>query len=166
MTRNANNTRTQPITMRAEPISRFSSDDGIADSSTPTRHSVYPKLQGAQMQPSVTQRHSRFHCVLDHAHLVAQLVHQLLRNLSRRPFQHLGLFRLLRDVQLLNLLQVFAERRLDLLETHFLQWLVLGLLDADERGVAQFVDARLNGEHRRQRHVNELEEAGLEFALY
>src|ERR1019366_4419995 len=70
---------------------------------------------------------------LDHAQLVAQLVHQLLGDLSRSAFQHFCFLRLLRDVKLLDLLQVFAEDRLDFVEAHFLERLVFRLLDANQR---------------------------------
>ena len=40
------------------------------------------------------------------------------------------------------------------------------LLDANQRRVAQLVDARLNRQHRRQRHVDKLEVSRFEFALH
>ena len=46
------------------------------------------------------------------------------------------------------------------------QRFVLGLLDADQGGVAQLVDARLNRQHRGQRHLHVLEESALQFALH
>ena len=51
-------------------------------------------------------------------------------------------------------------------EAHLAQRLVLGLLDADQRGIAQLVDARLNGQHRGQRHLHILKEAALQLALH
>ena len=56
-------------------------------------------------------RHGRLYSNLYHPHFVAQLVHQLLRNIGRRAIQELGLLRLLRHVEALDLLQVFAEGR-------------------------------------------------------
>jgi hypothetical protein len=43
---------------------------------------------------------------LQHTNFVAQLVDQLLRNFCRRTFQVFRLFRLLRNVHSLNLLQI------------------------------------------------------------
>ena len=40
------------------------------------------------------------------------------------------------------------------------------MLDADQRGVAQFVDARLDGQHRGQRHLHVLKVAALQLALH
>ncbi len=42
----------------------------------------------------------------------------------------------------------------------------LGLLDAHQRGVAQLVDAGLNGEQRRQRHLDMLKPAVFQLALH
>ena len=42
----------------------------------------------------------------------------------------------------------------------------LGLLDPDQRRIAQLVDARLDGQHRRQRHIDKLKEPGFQFALH
>src|SRR5215469_9491544 len=47
----------------------------------------------------------------------------------------------------------------------FPQWLVFRLFDADQRGIAQLINAGLNGEHGRSRHIDELEVPCLELAL-
>ncbi len=43
---------------------------------------------------------------------------------------------------------------------------VLGLLDPNQRRIAQLVDAGLNRQHGRQRHIDELEESGFQLALH
>src|ERR1039458_4487602 len=173
MTRNANSTSTQPMITKAEPVSRFSSDDGMVASCPPPRarrlaNSLLAKLPSpvATLHLRTIRRPGPLEYALDHAQLVAQLVHQFLGDLSRRTFQHFGLLGLLRDVQLLDLLQVFAEGRLDFVEAHFLERLVLRLLDADQGCITQFVNARLDGQERRQRHIDKLKEACLEFAFH
>src|SRR5271165_4771622 len=76
---------------------------------------------------------------------IPQLIDELFRHLRRGTFDHFRLLRLLRNVQLFDFLRIAAERRLDLVERHLPQRLVLGLLDTDQRGVTQLVNAGLNG---------------------
>src|SRR5947208_16951046 len=77
----------------------------------------------------------------DHTDLIAQLLHQLLRDFRGRTLKHLSFFAFLRDVELLDLLHVVADRGLHLIKRNFAERLVLGLLDAQQRGVTQFIDA-------------------------
>src|SRR5208282_2287482 len=103
---------------------------------------------------------------LQHAQFVTQFVHQLFRDLGWRAFYVFGLLRFLRYVQAFDFLQVLADCRLHLRQRHLADGFVLRLLDADQRGIAQLVNAGLNCEHGRQRHVDELKESRLEFALH
>src|SRR5437879_1419937 len=98
--------------------------------------------------------------------LIPQLIHQLLRNLAWRSFNMLCLLRFLRDIQLLNLLQILSQSRLHLGQRHLAQRLVLRLLDADQGGIPQLVDARLHRQHRRRRHIDNLEISRFELALH
>src|SRR5580658_6583626 len=111
--------------------------------------------------------HIKFHSKLSqHSYFVAQFVYQLFCDLGWRAFYVLGLFRFLRHVEAFDLLQVPADRGLHLRERHLADGLVFRLLDADQRGVPQLVNAGLNREHGGQRHIDELEESGFEFALH
>src|SRR5579864_7888319 len=103
---------------------------------------------------------------LQHTYFVAELFCKLLGYFRGRAFDHFCFLGLLRDVQALDLLQIFVQGRLDFGHGHLAHGLVLGLLDPDEGGIAQLIDAGLDGQHGRQRHVDILEVAGLEFALY
>ena len=51
-------------------------------------------------------------------------------------------------------------------QRHFAQRLGFGLLDPDQGRVAQLVDPRLDGQHRRQRQVDKLKKAGFQFPLH
>src|SRR5271165_4271608 len=104
-------------------------------------------------------------CSSNYAQFILQLLHQLLRHFRWRPFQKFCIFRFLRHIQLLDLLQIPAHRRLHLGQCHLAQRLRLGLFDPDQRRVAQLVNSRLNRQHRRQWHVDKLKEPRLQFPL-
>src|ERR1019366_2211764 len=103
---------------------------------------------------------------LQHPSFVLQLLNNLFGDFRRRALDLLRFFGLLWNVELLNFLQIFAEGIFDFREGNFPQRLVLGLLDADQRGVAQLVNARLDGENCWQRHVDVLEVPGFKLTLY
>ena len=65
---------------------------------------------------------------LKHPQLIPQLIHQLLRDLSRRPVNVLRLLGFLRHIQLLDLLQIVAERRLYLASGTFRRGLFFACL--------------------------------------
>src|SRR5208337_1174111 len=102
----------QPMLMSAVPVSRFSSEDGMVASCATvpasrlagitSLESSGPRRIGAKSAHSLM-------FALDDPDFVAQLVHQLLRDFRRRSFQYLGLFRLLRNIQFFDLLQVFSQ---------------------------------------------------------
>src|SRR5579862_8047107 len=117
-------------------------------------------------QPPSPVRPSKARQSLQHSQLIPQLIHQLLRNLRWRPVNMFRLLRLLRNVQLLNFLQILPQRSLHLGQRHLPQRLVLGLFDADQSGIAQLVDAGLDRQHRRRGHVDKLEVSGFELALH
>ena len=79
-------------------------------------------------------------------------------------FEDLGLFGFLRDVDALENRSGF-RRGAEFADGDAADLLALGFLDAHEGGVAEFVDARLDGEDGGQRHVDVLEPAVFEFAL-
>src|SRR5690349_13810377 len=136
----------------------------------PTARSVSARCSRSSgstcLRPACVMPHLVTQAASDHAGLVAQLLHQFLRDLTRRAFQQLRLFCLLRDIESPNLLKVGADRGLHVLHCHFLQWLVLGLLDSDQRRIAQLIDPGLDGKHRRQRHLHKLEKSGLQLAFH
>ena len=49
--------------------------------------------------------------------------------------------------------------------SYLAQWLVLGLLDSDQRRIAQLIDARLNRKHGGKRHFEMLKKSSFELAL-
>src|SRR5262249_21452740 len=79
----------------------------------------------------------------NHTHLVAKFFDQFLGHLSRWAFQHFSFLALLWNIELFNLLQVGSERSLYFVQADLAQRLVLGLLDSEQRGVAQLVDPGL-----------------------
>src|SRR6516165_526823 len=171
----------KPMNIRLAPVSRLpcsllSSASAIETSSAKLRFKLALSL-AANRRPRSDARYNlrsrpqnaslrKRRKVSQHPYFVAQLLDQLLRNLRRRAFDHFSLLGLLRNVETLDLLQIAAQRGLHLSHGHFAQRLVLGLLDADQRGVAQLVNAGLNGKHGGQRHVDELKESGLELAFH
>src|SRR5512133_4069108 len=97
------------------------------------------------------------------ADFVLQLVDQLLGDFSWGAFEELGLLGLLRNIQALDLLAIVADGGGDFIPGDLAQRLVLRLLDADQSRISQLVNAGLDGEDRRKRHVHKLEVAGFEF---
>ena len=104
--------------------------------------------------------------MLQHSNFVSQFINQLFGDLSCAAFQKLRLLSLLRNIHALDLLKVLADGTLHFRHGHFPQRLVFRLLDADQSRISQFVDAGLNRQHGRQRHIHKLKIAGFELALY
>src|SRR5581483_11551364 len=84
----------QPSVFKTNPARRYLSFSSPATTST----------------QSVIMASDRLEWLLKHANFVPQLVHQFLRHFGRRTFQHLGLLRLLRYIEALDLLKVLCER--------------------------------------------------------
>src|SRR5277367_526514 len=97
--------------------------------------------------------------------MVLEVLNDLLRDVARRPSDHFGLFLLDRNIKALDLLPVLTEFRLYLRVAHLADRLHLGLLDADQGGVAELVDAALNGQYGGQRKVDVLIMPGFELAF-
>src|SRR5215469_15084263 len=138
--------------------SRIICKPGIDPPKNADWHFTLSRAPWAKWQPSSA--------VSQHMNLVSQLLRQFLRYLRGRTFQVFRFLSFLRNVHALDLLQIRPDRLLDVGQRNFAQRLVFRLLDADQGGVTELVDSRLNGEHCRQRHFYVLKEAGLELAFH
>src|SRR5690349_2492283 len=100
--------------------------------------------------------------VLDDPRLIAERLDEIARDIGGRAGQLARLFALFGDVEVDDLEPRAGAARGG---AHRPDLLLFRRHDALERGVAELIDAALDGEHRRQRHGDPLEPAAFQLTL-